>query len=69
MCNDCTGNNIDNEESSVLFFCSVHMSHSQDHHEDLMEQEMNSHEVNIEDLYSKTLNAVHIFSEFSKVQC
>ena len=36
--------NMDDEENSTVFFGSVHLSHSQEHYDDLMEQESNLNE-------------------------
>ena len=59
MYNDYTGQeNTDNEENTTVFFGLVHLSHSQEHYEDLMEQELNLNEDKTEDLYSKALNTV-----------
>ena len=62
--------NMDDEENSTMVFVSVNMSHSQEHYDDLMEQESNSNRDKTEHLYIKTLNTVPFFQEIPKrVQC
>ena len=58
--------NIDDEENSTVSFGSVHLSHTQELCNDLMEQELNPNGDKNMDLYSKMLNTVPYFAGNSK---